>query len=440
MEMYLVQVETTKKAVAAKNAEIAQLQENSRNRPAAKKADNPAVVKLQQDIQTRRHELQTTLSAVQQKEAEFERARLHEEDVQRNIDLHRMEDSEDDERIDEIRRRNRELQGKLRKLQKDLFVKEQETRRGEARLKEVEERGRRLKQVEEESLRTLQMMGYSVRDLDQIQQMVETKEADLVTIEEIADMMDDAINLMDSAVETAKLEEEVVTHSSDASEAALNANQQFEHSPQLRLWRASGMAACAVYKAMILGRQRGKSYVEDAQFRQAHEDIADRLRESEVVKEKLQARLLQLEQREEAQRDDLARSVTLRDSKRHEEDNLRATIEGPEQDEVPQLQKRVPEVDATRRLVSSQLRDLESEWERVDAQARKKYETVEQAIEDHLQVLRWEKAEAKAVAERVAAIKQRELQVVEKRLALEQQTLDAQSTIEGMPEELTKFL
>ena len=54
--------------------------------------------------------------------------------------------------------------------------------------------------------------------------MVETKEADLVTIEEIADMMDDAINLMDSAVETAKLEEEVVTHSSDAGEAALNAS------------------------------------------------------------------------------------------------------------------------------------------------------------------------------------------------------------------------
>ena len=39
--------------------------------------------------------------------------------------------------------------------------------------------------------KTLQDLGYSVRDLDQMREMVDSKESDLVTIEEISDMMDD---------------------------------------------------------------------------------------------------------------------------------------------------------------------------------------------------------------------------------------------------------
>ena len=63
-----------------------------------------------------------------------------------------------------------------------------------------------------------------------------------------------------------------------------------------------------------------------------------------------------------------------------------------------------------------------------------------QAIEDHLKVLDWEKTEMQQVAERVAAIKAREMKVVEKRLSLEQAQLDAESQPQGMPEELRKFM
>ena len=58
-----------------------------------------------------------------------------------------------------------------------------------------------------------------------------------------------------------------------------------------RLWRASGVAACAVYKAMILGRKLGKQYVGADQVRDAQGDIAARLGEADAVKARLEDRL-----------------------------------------------------------------------------------------------------------------------------------------------------
>ena len=63
----------------------------------------------------------------------------------------------------------------------------------------------------------------------------------------------------------------------------------------MRLWMASGMAACAVYKAMAIGKMRGRKYVSEEQVRQAQADIIDRLAESEV-RVKHQARDLDREQ------------------------------------------------------------------------------------------------------------------------------------------------
>lgn len=439
MEMLLVQVETTKKAVLAKTNEIDQLK-SSRDRPVAKRAGNPALVSMQQDIDRQRAELQMVLDAVRQKEAEFGRARQREEDLQRNLELYNLEDRADEKRIDELRGRNRDLLTKLRKLQKDLLMREQETRRGDARLQEVQARGLRLKQQEEEAMKTLQLLGYSVRDLDQMRQMVDSKESDLATIEEISDMMDDAIHLMDSAVETAKLEQEVVAHSLNASEAAQNAAKQFERSPQMRLWRASGVAACAVYKAMILGRKLGKQYVEADQVRQSQVDIAARLRESDAVRGKLEDRLLQLEQSDAAARERLANVLSERDKNIRTKEELRSKLDDGSLNEAPVLKERIPQVDTRRRVAAATVKKLEQEWSRVDGEAKKKYETVDKAIEDHLKVLEWEKVEMQQVAERVAGIKAREMKVVEKRLSLEQAQLDAESEPQGMPEELRKFM
>ena len=190
MEMLLVQVETTKKAVATKTHEIEQLK-LSRDRPVAKRADNAAIQQMQRDIDGQRAELQAVLESVRQKEGEFERASQRVEDLKRKMELYNLEDSADEKRVEELRGRNRELLTKLRKLQKELLLREQETRRGDARLQEVQARHARLRQQEEEALRTLQQLGYSVRDLDQMRETVDAKEADLVTIEEISDMMDD---------------------------------------------------------------------------------------------------------------------------------------------------------------------------------------------------------------------------------------------------------
>ena len=53
MEMLLVQVETTKKAVATKSQEIEQLK-ISRDRPVARRADNAAIQQMQRDIDDHR--------------------------------------------------------------------------------------------------------------------------------------------------------------------------------------------------------------------------------------------------------------------------------------------------------------------------------------------------------------------------------------------------
>ncbi len=190
MEMLLVQVETTKKAVSTKTQEIEQLK-ISRDRPVAKRGDNAAIQQMQRDIDNQRAELQAVLDAVRQKESEFDRANQRVEDLKRKMELYNLEDRADEQRVEELRGRNRELLTKLRKLQKELLMREQEARRGEARLEEVQARHARLKQQEAEAMRTLQQLGYSVRDLDQMRETVDAKEADLVTIEEISDMMDD---------------------------------------------------------------------------------------------------------------------------------------------------------------------------------------------------------------------------------------------------------
>ena len=207
MEVLLVQVETTKKAVATKTHEIEQLK-LSRDRPVAKRADNAAIQQMQRDIDSHRLELQTVRDAVGQKESELERANQHIQDLKRKLELYNLEDRADEKRIEDLRAKNRELRSKLTKLKKELLLRENETSRGRGRLEEVQARHARLKQQEEEARMTLQQLGYSVRDLDQMRETVDAKEADLVTIEEISDMMDD----VSSTVRPTSVQRDVAYH------------------------------------------------------------------------------------------------------------------------------------------------------------------------------------------------------------------------------------
>ena len=189
---------------------------------------------------------------------------------------------------------------------------------------------------------------------------------------------------MDSAVETAKLEQDIMMNAPDQEEASQTAARQFERSSHMRLWRASGLAACAVYKAMILGRKLGKQYVDAAQVQQAQGDIAARLRESNVVKAKLEDRLVQLDEADAFARANLERTVVARDEHAKTKSELIAKLEGPKANEVPALRERIPQVEERRRTAAVSVKRLDEEWARVDAEAKKKYETVDKVwIEQH---------------------------------------------------------
>lgn len=188
---------------------------------------------------------------------------------------------------------------------------------------------------------------------------------------------------MDSAVETAKLEQDIMMNAPDQEEAAQTAARQFERSSHMRLWRASGLAACAVYKAMILGRKLGKQYVDAAQVQQAQGDIAARLRESNVVKAKLEDRLVQLDEADAFARANLERAVVARDEHAKTKSELIAKLEDPKANEVPALRERIPQVEERRRTAAVSVKRLDEEWARVDAEAKKKYETVDKVWIEH---------------------------------------------------------
>lgn len=190
MEMLLVEVQTTRNALETKTREIEQLK-LSRDRPMVKRADNAGIQQMQRDIEQRREELRSVQGHLSSKMSEHERAKLRFKELERKLEALDLEEKGDEKFVEELRAKNKALQTALRKVQKELLVKEQETKRAETRLQEVRGRHRRLKDQEGAALKTLTELGYSVRDLDQIRATVEKKESDLITIEEISDMMDD---------------------------------------------------------------------------------------------------------------------------------------------------------------------------------------------------------------------------------------------------------
>jgi hypothetical protein len=225
-------------------------------------------------------------------------------------------------------------------------------------------------------------MGYEVDNLDNLQAQADRFEADLMTLEEIADMMEEAMTMMDSALETAKLEKDIVMQAGDkAAEAQQVAAQEFERSPQMRLWRASGMAACAVFKAMILGGQRGKDYVTEQQVYQATNDIVERLSESDSVKQRLAQRLDQLRLREAELQETLDRADREKEVKQTEVEELQNTLDDPETDVLSGLKETLPDEESRKRIAGNRLRDVELEWREVDDAAKKKFETIEAAIQ-----------------------------------------------------------
>lgn len=104
---------------------------------------------------------------------------------------------------------------------------------------------------------------------------------------------------------------------------------------------------------------------------------------------RLLARRLQLEQADAAAKAALADSMAARDEQQRTRDDLRSKLAEPSLNQAASLKEKIPTVETRKRVATTQLEQLEEEWARVDAEAKKKYQTVEKAIEDHLKVLAW---------------------------------------------------
>ena len=130
-------------------------------------------------------------------------------------------------------------------------------------------------------------------------------------------------------------------------------------------------------KAMILGRKLGKQYVDAAQVQQAQGDIVARLRESNVVKAKLEDRLVQLDEADARARANLDRAISARDDHAKTKAELTAQLQDPGLDQEPALRERISQVEGRRRTAAVSVKRLDEEWTRVDAEAKKKYEVVD---------------------------------------------------------------
>ena len=81
--------------------------------------------------------------------------------------------------------------------------------------------------------------------------------------------------------------------------------------------------------------------------------------------------------------------MAARDEQQRTRDDLRSKLAEPSLNQAASLKEKIPTVETRKRVATTQLEQLEEEWARVDAEAKKKYQTVEKAIEDHLKVLAW---------------------------------------------------
>ena len=79
--------------------------------------------------------------------------------------------------------------------------------------------------------------------------------------------------------------------------------------------------------------------------------------------------------------------MAARDEQQRTRDDLRSKLAEPSLNQAASLKEKIPTVETRKRVATTQLEQLEEEWARVDAEAKKKYQTVEKAIEDHLKVL-----------------------------------------------------
>ena len=95
----------------------------------------------------------------------------------------------------------------------------------------------------------------------------------------------------------------------------------------------------------------------------------------------------QLDEADAVARERLARAVSERDSHASTKSELKSKLDDPRVNEERTLRERIPQVERMRRTAATTVKQLEEEWRRVDAEAKKKYETVDKVQQPLLPLL-----------------------------------------------------
>jgi len=430
MELLLVRVETTRKSVAQKDMEIHKLRMDQERRAAlpTSRRESAAAQKLAAEVQAREadlRELEHSIAEKQQTRDQLQRRMEQTQSASAGFDA-----GLDESRIEATRRENMSLDRKIRAMMKKIELTQAQHQTMEGRIAEKARQAEAARRRAEENQRTEQDFAAQLRDLDVLKQQHAEKENVLNELNDIVEEMDEALESMDRAVETAKLEREVaITAIHHASEDAKAQDEEFERSPQLRLWLGSSSSAIATTKAMNLGTRRGQKWITEVQIRQAQQDIARRLAESDAVKAKLNQRMFSLQRDLDETKARLKAKLTEREKNAHLCKELQRSLDDPD-GIVAELEEKIPKWKAKRVEAESRAREVTDEWNRVDAAARQKYEKAQQALDDQLALLKWEEAETEKVSQKVREAKKREKALLFKQLQQEADQLEAEDDMD----------
>jgi chromosome segregation ATPase len=422
MEQLLVKIETTRKSINHKDEEIARLKAGHERRSQLQSVprESDSVQRLRLEVQQRQEELASLARMVHTKEMERDNQLRKFEQVKREVDSFSTQDQQEETEIERRRHDNAELQVQIRHTEKRIHLLDAQQKTLSDRLLEKQRQAQEAGERASQNRKREEEFGQKLSNLEALKGDYGQKEKILEELNEIVEQMDEALEMMESAVETAKLEHEVSSTTLARNGAY---DDDFERSPQLKLWLGSAASSVATLKAVELGSKRSQHWVTADQAQMAQDDVAKRLGEADTVKQKLSHRRQQLAEEMSTIQSTLTDTLHDRDRHRLLRTELQETLNG---DDVRALEAKIPEWQQKRAEAEAARDRTRVEWERVDKAARQKFSKAEMALEDQLKLLEWEARQTTAIKDDVRKLKQAELSRLQTSLEAEAQHLERQ--------------
>jgi|EP01047_Picozoa_sp_COSAG01_P012225 chromosome segregation ATPase len=402
-EELMAKVSTTRNITQQKEDEIKRLTMEAQKRAAAVPVgQSDAVVKLRQEVQQRQVDLEQIRRNVAEKERQNAQYVQMLEQEQEQLKQYSADDSLEERQIDERRRQNDALQAEVRQLTGQLSLLAARQQNVEVRLGEKEQQVQEAKRRNEQNAQTERDFAAQLQDLEQLKQQHAQKEELLTELNMIIEEMDESFEQVDGVAETLQVERMGAAGASGPSTPA-----DFERSPMWRLWLGSTAAALATMKVVRFGERRGQTWVTPMQLEQARGDVCKRLAEVDTVKRRLRERVDQLKEEVAAARQQLAAKSAERDAALHERDELQRILDDPE-GAVRSLETMVPELEAQKMAAEREEASVRDEWERVEASAQSKYAQAKEALDEQLELLKYEEQKTTEINSKVGEFKRKE--------------------------------